>query len=105
MTLPIEVSAEASTELDSAAMWYAARRPGLGTEFVNAVDDALEAISAWPHAGSPVHDTPHDLEIRRAPVARYPYHVAYLVLDDRVRILAVAHDRRRPTYWAPRARR
>ena len=30
---------------------------------------------------------------------------AYLVLDDRVRILAVAHDHRRPAYWAARVTR
>ena len=39
----------------------------------------------------------------RAPISRFPYHVAYIVADDPARILAIAHDRRRPNYWASRA--
>jgi hypothetical protein len=41
--------------------------------------------------------------VRRVPVPRFPYHLAYMILKDDIRILAVAHDRRRPCYWAPRA--
>lgn len=33
----------------------------------------------------------------------FRFHVGYLVLDDRVRVLAVAHDHRKPGYWLPRA--
>lgn len=105
MTLPIQFSAEASAELDDAATWYDEQRAGLGAELMDAVDEALETLAEWPHAGAPVEEVPADLEVRRAPVARFPYHVGYIVLDDRVRILAVAHDRRRPAYWAPRAGR
>ena len=42
---------------------------------------------------------------RRAPVSRYPYHLAYLVADDEIHVLPVAHDHRRPTYWTGRASR
>ena len=34
-------------------------------------------------------------------VTRFPYHVVYLEVNDRIRILAVAHDRRKPGYWKP----
>jgi hypothetical protein len=32
----------------------------------------------------------------------FPYSVFYSVLSDRVRIIAVAHDRRRPFFWRDR---
>jgi hypothetical protein len=37
-------------------------------------------------------------------VRRFPYHVVYIELPDRLQVLAVAHDRRRPAYWVGRLR-
>lgn len=105
MTLPIQFSAEAAAELDDAAIWYDEQRAGLGDEFLDVVSETLDTLASLPHSGVPVDDVPADLEVRRAPVARFPYHVGDIVLDDRVRVLAVAHDRRRPSYWAPRVAR
>jgi hypothetical protein len=42
------VSPEAEAELQSAAIWYEERRPGLGIEFVAVVDRILEPIlESW----------------------------------------------------------
>ena len=35
-------------------------------------------------------------------VTRFPYHVIYLETATDIRILAVAHDRRKPGYWRER---
>lgn len=43
-----------------------------------------------------------DLDVRRVPVSRFPYHLAYLVTPEEIHVLAVAHDRRRPIYWSGR---
>ena len=40
--------------------------------------------------------------VRRAPVKRFPYHVIYLELNAEIRVLAVAHDRRKPGHWRDR---
>jgi hypothetical protein len=45
---------------------------------------------------------PFDGEVRRVPVGRFPHHVVYTYDDDTVDVLAVAHDRREPGYWAGR---
>ena len=42
---------EASAELEDAALWYEGQRKGLGMEFVQAVDLALEQIAGWPQIG------------------------------------------------------
>ena len=102
MTLPVRLSVEAVAELDDAATWYDEKRVGLGGEFMDAVEEAVEAIVRWPRSGSLVDGVPADLQVRRLPVMRFPYHLAYAVDDDQVRILAIAHDRQRPEYWAPR---
>jgi plasmid stabilization system protein ParE len=35
-------------------------------------------------------------------VKRFPYSVFYRLREDHVRILAVAHQKRRPFYWRKR---
>lgn len=102
MSLPIRVSAEAAEEFGDAAGWCEERRSGLGDEFIDAVESALELIALWPGTGSPVADILTDVDVRRAPVGRFPYNLVYLVAADHLRLLAVAHDCRRPRYWAPR---
>lgn len=103
MTLAVRFSAEAEAELELAAAWYQDRRVGLGEEFLDAVERTIDRVAEWPLAGRLIEDLPADLEVRRAPVDRFPYHLAYLIEADHLRVLAVAHDRRRPLYWAPRA--
>ena len=93
---------EADAEYRAAGRWYEDRRIGLGLEFFDAVDAALEQIFRLPHAGAPVKRLPLDLPVRRAPVKRFPYHVIYLEANATIRVLAIAHDRRKPGYWKSR---
>jgi hypothetical protein len=69
------------------------------------VDRAIQHARDWALTGSPVPGVPDALEVRRLPVPRFPYHVVYMLHDDVIRILAVAHDYRRPGYWKHRTRR
>ena len=102
MTRPLRIEPEASAELEAAALWYDNQRPGLGTEFLEAVDAALDRVARWPRAGSPVPGVPADVPARKAPLPRFPYHVVYLDTAHAIRILAFAHDRREPGYWHSR---
>ncbi len=96
---------EASAELEDAAVWYESRRLGLGLEFVQAVDAALETIAHWPQIGRRVRGVPNDVAARRFPIKRFPYHVVYLEWEGVIRILAFAHDSRKPGYWFSRINR
>jgi plasmid stabilization system protein ParE len=75
---------------------------GLGSMFLDAIDATVQSIASWPASGTRVDGLAEALDVRRAPVSRYPYHLAYLVTDDEIHVLAVAHYHRRPTYWAGR---
>ena len=55
-----------------------------------------------PGTGQRVPRLSAELPVRRLGVRRFPYHVIYLETRDELRILAVAHDRRRPGYWRSR---
>ena len=102
MSQQIRFAAEASAEIEDASRWYEQRHAGLGLAFLAAVNVAVESVVRSPRAGAPIEGLPEDLDVRRVPVSRFPYHLAYLVTDDQVHVLAVAHDRRRPVYWSGR---
>jgi plasmid stabilization system protein ParE len=101
LKLPLRISEEADAEMAEAARWYESHRVGLGGEFVAAVDAAVARIRENPRMGSPIPGVA-DETLRRRAVRRFPYHVVYIELPDRLQILAVAHDRRRPAYWVGR---
>ncbi|OFW05030.1 MAG: hypothetical protein A3I61_19155 [Acidobacteria bacterium RIFCSPLOWO2_02_FULL_68_18] len=93
---------EADAEYRFAGRWYQARRERLGIEFFDAVDATIDQIVAMPRAGTRVRRLPADLTVRRRAVTRFPYHVVYLETATHIRILAIAHDRRKPGYWKER---
>lgn len=99
MTLRFRPEPEASAELEDAAVWYDGKRTGLGREFVQAVDEALDQIAQWPEIGRRIAGVPEDVPARRWPVSRFPYHVIYMEWEGVIRILAFAHDSREPGYW------
>lgn len=98
MSKPLRTEDEAIWELPDAIGWYEERKSGLGAQFL-AADATLDRIVRLPQTGAPVPHTPADLPVRRIPVKRFPYHVVYLETSESIRILAFAHDSRRPAYW------
>ena len=76
---------EASADSKTPTSGTTVSEPDPGIEFVEAVDAALEQIAA-----------------RRFPITRFPYHIVCLEWVSVIRILAFAHDRRRPVYWLSR---
>ena len=86
-------------EVNNAVRWYAERRDGLGDDFFAKFTTALEHIVANPEGqglwlGSRT--------VRRAKLTRFPYAVLYEILPDKIRILCLRHDRRRPSYGLDR---
>lgn len=97
MTLPVIFHELAESELNEASAYYASARPGLGDAFVNEVQHAVAALATSPLAGMAVEQ-----DIRWWLLRRFPYSVLYRVCDDHIRILAIAHQKRRPFYWRGR---
>jgi len=87
----------AEAELNEAAAYYAQARPGLGEAFIAEVQHAVEDLAASPLGGMAL-----EKDVRWWLVKRFPYSVLYRVRDDHIRILALAHHKRRPFYWLGR---
>ena len=84
--------------MNDAADYYVRESPGLGSAFLDEVDRGLDRIRAYPYATAEVARG-----IRKSVLARYSYTLVYEVRDDAIRILAIAHQRKRPYYWRGRA--
>lgn len=102
MTLRVRVAPEAQAELDEAVRWYEQRNAGVGLALLNGLNNVLEAISRWPHAGTPVANLRTQRIVRRRSVRRFPYHVVWTVTDGEIYVVAIAHNRRQPGYWSQR---
>ena len=89
--------AEADAEVTEAARYYEMQVEDLGFSFLDELDAALERIEAHPKAAPLV-----GREVRRATLRRFPYSLLYVVEPDRIRVIAVAHQKRRPNYWRGR---
>jgi len=85
---------DADAEMIEAAKFYEERSLGLGFSFLAAVEDAVLQIRDNPKAHPLVGD-----DIRRKLMKRFPYGVIFAEENDRIRIVAIAHLKRRPEYW------
>lgn len=99
--MPIDVLPQARRELRDAAAWYESKQADLGEEFLDEVGRALEEIADAPSQFPRWCD---DRPYRKALVTRFPYVVFFVERPGEVRVLAVAHVRRRPGYWVSRGR-
>ena len=88
---------EADIEVTEAARYYETKAPGLGSSFLLDIENALEQIRVNPEAFQLIAD-----HVRRKLLRRFPYSILYAIEPDRIRVLAVAHHRRRPGYWLHR---
>jgi plasmid stabilization system protein ParE len=87
----------ASFEMNEAAKYYEDRATGLGLVFLTQVEESIDQVLANPESCQCEHG-----EIRRKRLRRFPYSLFYAIETDRIRVLAVAHQKRRPGYWQER---
>jgi toxin ParE1/3/4 len=97
----LRILPEAEEELAEAAAWYEEKRTGLGIELIAVVDRAFEEIADAPLSWGLWRD---DRPYRRKVLAHFPYLIFFRVEGDTVVVMAIAHAKRRPGYWAERAR-
>ena len=94
MSRLLSIHENAELEINDAADFYDMASPGLGTVFINEIHKAIQYIDMFPEAAPilPGH-------VRKRTLPKFPYSLIYSLRPDEIRILAVAHHRRRPFYW------
>lgn len=89
---------DAEADLRGALAYYAEKRVGLDGEFRRDFEAALEAVRENPL----IYAMEDEAGCRYCPLRRFPYTLVYLDGDDSIWVVAVAHQRRRPGFWASR---
>lgn len=88
---------DAAKEAQEAAAWYEMRNPEAAARFVIELDHTIARISA-----APLQFPKISISIRFAVLRDFPYLVIFRDAPDAIRILAIAHGKRRRNYWAKR---
>ena len=99
MTLRHVFDVPARAELDEGALFYERERPGWGAVFAAEVSRVIALVCEVPGVGAPVGRSGR----RRVGLAGFPYDVVYRVAGETIRVVAVAHHKRRPGYYRSRA--
>jgi plasmid stabilization system protein ParE len=93
VSLPVVFRDLAGQDVREAEAWYEAQVPGLGARFSSSLQLVVGLISEHPLACAAAYKN-----IRRALLPGFPYALFYLVLPERVRVLACLHQRRDPKF-------
>lgn len=90
---------EADREFTEAARYYEAQRPGLGADFIMAVDEAVADPQEFPYRWRIIEDG-----VRRGLLRRFPYVFYYWEKrsGEELEILSISHSKRHPLHWLGR---
>ena len=92
--MQINILELAKLELDDAQEYYNLQRDSLGDNFKDDVKGCIDRIVLFPELYPKVVK-----EIRKSLLHRFPYTLFYIIEDDVIIILSVAHQSRKPYYW------
>lgn len=87
----------ARDELVEAKRFYNRQQQGLGESFQREAEAAARLIGARPLAWQVETG-----EVRRFIFDRFPYKMLYIIRDEQIIVIAVAHQHRQPDYWIDR---
>jgi plasmid stabilization system protein ParE len=94
----VSIHESAEAELNEAADFYDRVSIGLGAKFIEEIERAIGSIKQFPEASPLIRD-----RVRKKTLKRFPYSLIYSIRPGEIRILAVAHQKRRPFYWRDRS--
>jgi toxin ParE1/3/4 len=87
----------ADAELTEAVSYYDGKANGLGDRLLAEVKAATRYIERYPEIAPIIEDG-----VRAKVLVRFPYSLMYVVEENELYIVAVAHQSKRPGYWADR---
>jgi plasmid stabilization system protein ParE len=98
VSLPVILRPDAEVDVRATHAELNAVRAGLGAQFAARLREVLERIEAMPELYGVVWQ-----DVRAARVKKFRYVVYFVVLADRVEVLAVMHGSRDASAWQARA--
>jgi len=100
---PLNIVDAAEAEFSDAVAWYRDRDPRVAVRFAAEARETLRRIESFPQITGRVPGISRR-DIRRMPIQKFPYYVVFVILADRLEVVAFAHYKRRPHYFMNRVR-
>ena len=92
------LSDEALADLEAAVDWYLdALAFAAAEDFASEVEQTIRLLESFPNAGIEASHKTHVFTL-----SKFPYRLVYRTEPDHIRIIAVAHQRRKPRFWRGR---
>lgn len=98
----VQILRQAVEEAEAAAAWYEQERQGLGSEFFEAIEAAVDVIGDGFLPRSPMPGSAATLGAKRLILRRFPYDIVVVDRVDQRIVVAFAHHSRKPGYWRDR---
>jgi len=98
----VRILRQAAQEAEAAAAWYEKERQGLGGEFAEAIESAIDLIEGDFLPLSPMPGRSGAVGAKRLIFRRFPYDVVVVDRDGERIVVAFAHHSRAPGYWQDR---
>ncbi len=100
----LRIVTAAAEEAAEAAAWYERERPGLGAEFEQAIDAALDILEQDVIPLTLLKGAAGTRGVKRLLLRRFPYSIVVQESATELLVIAFAHHARRPGYWRERLR-
>jgi plasmid stabilization system protein ParE len=94
---PLKYHPAARREIKASHAWYVRQSVQAADGFYEELLPALDRVQEQPRLYPP-----HLYGTQRVVLDRYPFFIVYRELLHEIQIVAVAHAKRRPGYWAKR---
>src|ERR1043165_2409379 len=88
----------ADDEMSEAAVFYETRGAGLGSDFLDDVQQSIDRLRVHAETGGEVGGG-----LRSTLLHRFPFSLIYALKSDGILIISIAHHRRRHGYWRSRS--
>ncbi len=88
---------QAAREFAESVTYYEAKESGLGWRFRNEVVEAVAWIESNPEL-----PRVRSRGYRRHNLHAFPHYIAYVIREETIWVVAIAHAHRRPEFWLDR---
>lgn len=96
--MTISLAPEAQRELIEGGLFYSREANAeLARRFISEFERTASLLAEFPRLGAVWRG-----RVRRLPLRRFPYCVIYYLRESEIRVLAVAHQSRKPGFWSGR---
>lgn len=97
MKRQLEFHPEVTNDIKGSYLWYEDKLQGLGDRFLTELEDGYTSIQNFPDTWANFQ-----YEFKRYILNKFPFSILYKVTKEKIVVVAIMHNSRKPNYWIDR---